>query len=622
MLQAIRSQAGSFVIRMLFALLIVAFGVWGIGDIFRNRSVDTSVAKVGDHVVKGEELTQAVQDELKSAGGQIDIQTAKQFGIVGQTLQRLVNKYLIDTEIDHLQLALGESAVKQAIVATPDFQTGGKFDKQRMDLILAEKGMTEAQYAADLHAKLVHSELLSPLVDGLTIPAAEVDLLFRSEAEHRIADTFTVPPSAVAAVPTPSDAQVSAFYDAHKETFRIPELRSFKVALLRVEDVAARLDVPEGKLRAEYDNRSADFHVPEERHLQQLVLPDEAKAKDAEAQIAGGKSFASVAKAVAGQDEADLDLGWIKRTDKDMPAAVLDAAFDVKDGSVTAPVQSTYGWHIVHVAGVKPEVTKAFDTVKAQLRDDLARIDAADQIGTTVRAIEDEIAGGGVFADVVKKYDLKVVTVGDVAQSGNDAAGKPVDLPQPKAPVLQTAFETADGQMSQLGELDDNSSFLVTVDKVTPSVVRPLAEVRDQVVGLWQAEQRNAALETLAAGLVQKLKDGKSLKDIAAPLKLTVSTTEPLSRTGGNAKVPPALVAKLFSAKPGEAASAAASDGIVIAQLKDIRPADPATDKAGVDTLTKKLDEEVHEDLAEEYDAALRQHIPVVTNQANIDKLF
>ena len=37
MLQAIRSKAGSFVVKALFALLILTFGIWGIGDIFRNR---------------------------------------------------------------------------------------------------------------------------------------------------------------------------------------------------------------------------------------------------------------------------------------------------------------------------------------------------------------------------------------------------------------------------------------------------------------------------------------------------------------------------------------------------------------------------------------------------------
>src|SRR5439155_13289828 len=47
MLQAIRSKAGSLVVKLLFAFLIISFGVWGIGDIFRQRGVETTVATVG-----------------------------------------------------------------------------------------------------------------------------------------------------------------------------------------------------------------------------------------------------------------------------------------------------------------------------------------------------------------------------------------------------------------------------------------------------------------------------------------------------------------------------------------------------------------------------------------------
>ena len=55
MLQAIRSKAGSFVVKGLFVLLILTFGVWGIGDIFRNRPTDTVIATVGDQNIRADD---------------------------------------------------------------------------------------------------------------------------------------------------------------------------------------------------------------------------------------------------------------------------------------------------------------------------------------------------------------------------------------------------------------------------------------------------------------------------------------------------------------------------------------------------------------------------------------
>jgi hypothetical protein len=42
MLQALRSTVGSWIVKILFVLLILSFGVWGIGDIFRGRTDTTA----------------------------------------------------------------------------------------------------------------------------------------------------------------------------------------------------------------------------------------------------------------------------------------------------------------------------------------------------------------------------------------------------------------------------------------------------------------------------------------------------------------------------------------------------------------------------------------------------
>src|SRR6185295_19683452 len=95
MLQAIRSKAGSFVVKALFALLILTFAVWGIGDIFRTRSTEMVVATVGDHSVRAEELQTALRRALEQLstrfGSPIDLQQAKQLGLVDQTLAQLVD---------------------------------------------------------------------------------------------------------------------------------------------------------------------------------------------------------------------------------------------------------------------------------------------------------------------------------------------------------------------------------------------------------------------------------------------------------------------------------------------------------------------------------------------------
>src|SRR5690348_10357233 len=134
MLQAIRSKAGSFVVKALFALLILTFGVWGIGDIFRTRSADTVVASVGGHSISAEELQTAVRRALEQLsmrfGNAIDLQQAKQLGLIDQTLTQLVDRSLIDQEVARLQLDTSDDLIRNAITGNPSFRgSDGRFDR-------------------------------------------------------------------------------------------------------------------------------------------------------------------------------------------------------------------------------------------------------------------------------------------------------------------------------------------------------------------------------------------------------------------------------------------------------------------------------------------------------------
>ncbi len=625
MLQAIRSKANSYIVKVLFALLTATFTLWGIGDVFRNWGTDTSVAKVGGKEISGDEVSTALRDQLaqlrNALGSNVDMEQAKQLGLVDATLQQIINAKLVDLEIDRLGLALGDSAVSQAILNNPNFKgPSGNFDRNVYTQLLAANQMTQTQFEASLRQNLVRNELSGAVLDGVTPPNALVDTLYRARAERRVADVVTLAPNAVPAPPAPTEDQLAAYHDAHQDAFRKPEQRGISLALLRLDDVASGIKISDDKLKQEYDARSDEFHAAEERNIQQLLLSDEAKAKEAKAALDAGKDFAAVAKDEANADAASTDLGWVKRDD--LPPELAELAFSLPQGKASDPVQTSFGWHVLRVTAIKPDTVQPFATVKDRLAQEVARDQAGDIIAKSANDIDDALAGGTPFADVVKKFGLKTQTIAGIDAQGRGADGKQVDLPQPADAVLHAAFNTDSGQASPLTELGEDGYFIVHVDKVTPSVVQPLAEARDLAVTLWKADQQKQALAQLADTIAQDVNGGKSLKDAAAARKLTVTTTAPLQRIGSDPTVPPALVAALFGAKQGGAVSAPSGDSYAVAQLKTIEPADPAKDAAAVKPLSDELANAMRNDLLGAFDQALRAHFPVEINQANLDRLL
>jgi peptidyl-prolyl cis-trans isomerase D len=350
-----------------------------------------------------------------------------------------------------------------------------------------------------------------------------------------------------------------------------------------------------------------------------MVLPDQAKADEATAAIAGGKSFEDAAKEIAHQEGDAIDLGWVKRDE--MLPALADAAFALKDGEISKPVESPLGWHIFKATGVETGGTKPFEEVRAQIAGDVVHEMASEKLYQLANQIEDSLAGGSTLAQLAEQFKLKLTTVASVDPDGKDPKGTDVAIPA-SGDVLKSAFETAQGQTTRLNEMHDNGYFVLHTDSVTPSVVRPLEEVKDEAKQAWLADKRNAAAEANAKAIEAAVTDGKTLEDIAATKQAKAETIADVPRTGGDSGLPAALVARIFELKPGQTAIAAGPKGWYVAQLKSVQIPDPESDKDGVAKLKSELRGTVRADLLTEFDKALRNRFPVEIHQDLVDKVL
>ena len=171
MLQAIRSKAGSFVVKGLFGLLIVIFGIWGIGDIFRTRSTDTVIATVGDQSIQAEDLQAAMRRELENlsarAGGPIDIQQLKKFGVVDSVLGDLIDRRLLSQETARMRLEVSDEVIRNAITDNPKFRSpDGHFDRAIFNATLAQNRFSEDQFVALVRREIPSGDLVQALTVG------------------------------------------------------------------------------------------------------------------------------------------------------------------------------------------------------------------------------------------------------------------------------------------------------------------------------------------------------------------------------------------------------------------------------------------------------------------------
>jgi peptidyl-prolyl cis-trans isomerase D len=613
MLQALRNQASSWIIKILLGLLIVSFAIWGINDVFLGER-DPVIAKVGAVKLTRSQVNDEIREEMNRLqplfGGRLDRAEADRMGITAQVVENIVNRAAISQGAADLGITISDQLVASRIQSDATFfNSRGQFDRAIFAQVLSRAGMTEGYYVTNLKRDLAAAEINRAIAAGVPVPSLMVEPLVRYRSEKRVARTAEVPLVPESAVKEPTSAEVEAFYKANTQRFMAPQLRDVTWIELDPNAVSAEIAVSEDRLKKAYEERHDEFATRDRREAEQVVFRTEAAAAAAAKQIAAGKSLAAAAKAV---DAAltPVPLGWVEK--KDVPPELAGPVFALKKGETSKPVKTALGWHIVTVKNAEIGRQKTFAEVRDQLRKELASREAVDAIFALTNKLEDALAAGATLDEAARQLNLKVRRAESLDARGRTAAGETVkDLP--KGAFLRTAFETQDGQDSALTETENGGFFVLHVNKITPPAVRPLDAVRADVVKARKAEARAKATEARAKAIMQKIRGGQKIDAVAKAEKLTLKTTPAFTRLTHDAEsgLPAALMDQLFSLKPGEVAMAESTNGYTIAVLAEVRAPTEKEKSETAANLREEMRQGIAGDLFQQFVGSLRSRYDV-----------
>ncbi len=619
-----RNWAVKAVLFVLFGLLIASFAVWGIGDIFRGGGQVQSVAEVGGTQILQQDFARTLSREINRIsarfGGQLDMEQARALGIVDQVLGQMIGRTLFELKAADMGMLVTDEQVRQRIRQEPAFQDeAGQFDRNRFVQTLQISGLGEQEYVETLRRDILRQQIAGAISDAVAAPRQLADALYRYREERRIAEIIIVPNDSITGLPEPDDAALQAFHKEFSDNFMAPEYRSVSLVQIRAKDLAEEAAVSDSEVRDEFEIRKDDFVTPERRAIEQILLPDEAAAKDVLARMKDGVNFTAAAQELTG--EPPVDLGMVEHDD--LPAKLAEAAFSLETDQVSAPAQSALGWHILRVNRIEPRKEPVFEEVREELAHDIAMRGAVESMISIANQIDDELAGGASLDDSAGGLNLTIRRIQAIDRNGRTPGGEAVEnLPVDR--FFEVAFDAEPGQESLLTETGDGDYFILRVDSVSPAQVRPLSEVRAEVVELWRAAQRAQRAREKAEAIAERAKVGVELKALAADEGYSVTTTEPLNRFEAVAsRTPsPALPSKLFQIKPGEVTTVTAPGGHIVAKLVEIRPADPTRNKDDVTTLQESLADTLQGDVLEQFVATLRSEYGVKVNERQLEALL
>ncbi|HHQ4678326.1 TPA: peptidylprolyl isomerase [Aeromonas veronii] len=542
MLDKLREGAQGKVAKVILGLIILSFALAGVGS-YLNGPARTAPATVNGTEISAAALENAYRNErarMESQMGEAFSQLAANPDYMKQfrrgVLDRLIDQALLDSKARELGLRISDEQIKQAIVAMPEFAENGKFNNDRYLQLIRRAGMTPEMFRDSLRQDMVRQQLMSALLGtefSLKGEAEQLDKLYNQTRDLRLVRLAAANYMADVQV---SDNELEQYYKTNGARFMNDEQVKVDYLLLDAANLAKDIKVTEQDAQDYYDQHQDLFQRAERRHVAHILISfgkdEKAAEQKAEAVLAkakAGDDFAALAKA----DSSDTfsakkggELDWFEKGVMD--PAFEKAAFALNNaGDLSGVVKSPFGFHIIKLLGVEAAKTKPFADVKEET---ITRLQA-DKAKEKFFAEQQKMADNSF--ENPDSLDLTADAMGMKVQSSDffTQATAPAPLNDPK--VLSVAFSEQlrdDNTNSDVIELADGKALVLHITGHKPKAVKPLAEVKEQVIAAIKHDKASEVARGKAQGLLDKLKVGESITADLTALGLKVETHKGVAR--------------------------------------------------------------------------------------------
>lgn len=494
MSEAKKSKTAGMFVTVFIGLIILTFMFTGYQSFEGGTGGVANVGSVGGSPIKPEEYNQEYQRQLEFYkqiyGGDISAKQIEQLNLKDVVIKNIVQRKLMVKFAKDLGTFPSVEEVKAEIKGLPYFQTNGQFDITRYKGLLQANSLTPMEFEESVIDQLRMKQVADltthyPLSKGYIADLAK----FREEKVN--AETVTVSKNAL-----------NQFIDVSAD-----EMAKFMA-----------VDTNQKRVESMFKERQASLDKPEEVTARHILLmsqgKDEAAVKAQIEKIAievTPANFAAKANQYTEDPSGKGKGGELKSFAKGQMVPEFEAvAFAQKPGTISAPVKTAYGYHLILVE-------KKTEAVPAQLSDfsdkfarEIIQKDKVEALKTLTVSIANELRSAleaGNEAQVkaiVAKYKLQY-NKGSINRIDGAEAGTYLSADNMKA------IFSGDLTKPQFHSFDDGANLVMI--RTTPGAV--VADVN--------AAAKNASeTASLQSTLAKKMMDNV-LKELEANTRVKIN---------------------------------------------------------------------------------------------------
>jgi peptidyl-prolyl cis-trans isomerase D len=554
------------------------------------------VAKVDGGNVTAEEVRQTARQMLQQQMQQANPQTMAMLlpYFSQRAAEQLITRQALIAEAVHLGLKATPGEIQDELqhgrYAGTFFPGGNFIGETEYEDMLSRYNLTPASFEDSVGKDIMLSKLQALISGSATVNEAAIREQFIKQNSKVKFDYAVLKQDDLRKALHPSDVELKAYYDSHKQQYAnsIPEKRKVKYAVIDTNKVAGDIQVSHDDLVAYYDQHRDQYRTPEQVKVSHILIKTpvpgadgkvdekgvaeaQRRAEDVLKQIKAGGNFEELAKKYSedpGSAKEGGSLGFIGRG-RTVPE-FEKAAFSLPKGQISDLVKSSYGFHIIRVDDKQEAHMKSLDEVKDEIEPALKQQKAQQIAQKDAEALLAKSKVEGL--DAAAAADKVSVITSDFFTRKDMLPGL-----GPATQFMDAVFSAVDKAPPDLAS--SSQGFVVyQLLAIQPASTPAFEEIRSKVEDAFKNERSSTLLTQKTQELSDRAKTEHDLKRAAKELGAAVKTSDFVLPDG---QVPDlgsmtGQAAAAFTMKPGEISGPINSggNGVVLTVLETQQPTD------------------------------------------------
>lgn len=519
MLSFMRKKAGSWIIKIILAAIIIVFVFWGLGD-FTSQN-DKKIASVNNDSVSFEEYQdmyhRIIKDLRQRFKNDLNDDLIEMFQVKRQAINRIIEKKLLISEANRLGLTVSDQEVAEKIKNMDAFQKKGNFDYELYKNVLNYMRITPDQFEYENKTSMLIEKLRLLIESTVLVSELEAREWYDWENASVKIEFAVFDPDSYKDI-SASDKEIENFFAEKKESYKTEPKIKARYIYFDPETYKKNIKITEEQLQKYYEAEPEEFKKPKTIQARHILFRTDGNDDDDAVENVRQKALEVLKLAKKGQDFAKLAKKYSEGPSKDsggylgefrkedMLTPFSEKAFSMKPGEISDPVLTRFGWHIIKVEKVNEESTVSFEEAKPSIRKKMFDEAAANLAYDAAEKVYNLAFEGDDLVNVAKEYNLDVKTTDFFT-----IKKWPENLINSEK-FASTAFSLPLMEISDIVDIE-KGYYLIQVIKKEQEKIPPIEDVKERLVADLIKEKQNKAANADAKQLLSDLKKGKLMSE-------------------------------------------------------------------------------------------------------------